>query len=530
MTNSDGLSSSMARALELARMVLGTTSPNPAVGAVVVRDGRIVGEGATQPPGGPHAEVMALRAAGEAARGATLYVTLEPCCTHGRTPACTDAILAAGITQVIVASGDPDPRVDGRGIARLKEANVVVQSGDGAAEVRRHYEPYAHHRRHQRPFVTAKFAASLDGKIAATSGHSRWVSSVETRALAHRLRPTFDAILVGVDTVLLDDPELTARPNDAVEGPQPLRVILDSKGRTPPQARALRDQSRARTLIATTAQSSADWRATIEASGVTVVVTEAEAGRVALQPLLDRLAQEYGIVSLLVEGGGRVHGSFFDAGLVNRVQAVIAPMIIGGNAATAVAGRGAGRMADAVRLYDLSVERVGEDLLISGTPVPKAPATHAVVRPAGAADHEGYCALIADPARRAEVAALLAAKLVSSARGEGNVWVAVDGERIVGGITLQYDTELSESDQLRTAALDLFFVAPEWQHHGLADRLLDSAEASAAGRNVRWLTTSMHAPRDSGCWTREEWRKHGYRYYRRAADDMLTLIKELPQA
>ena len=530
MTTTNDFSSFMARALELARAVLGTTSPNPAVGAVVVRDGRIVGEGATQPPGGPHAEVMALRAAGEATRGATLYVTLEPCCTHGRTPPCTDAILAAGITEVVVATGDPDPRVDGLGIARLRDANVVVQTGDGAAEVRRHYEPYTHHRRHQRPFVTAKFAASLDGKIAATSGDSRWVSSVETRAWAHRLRPTFDAILVGVDTVLLDDPELTARPHDAVEGPQPLRVILDSKGRTPPQARVLRDQSKARTLIITTAQSPTDWRTTMEATGATVVVTEAEAGRVALPPLLDQLAQEFGIVSLLVEGGGRVHGSFFDAGLVNRVQAVIAPMIIGGNAPTAVVGRGATRMADAVRLYDLNVERIGEDLLITGTPVPKAPATHAVVRPAGAADHEGYCALIADPARRAEVATSLTAKLACSARGEGNVWVAVDGERVVGGITLQYDTEPVERDQLRTAALDLFLIAPEWQHHGLAERLLDSAEASADGRNVHWLTTSVHALPDSGSWTREEWRKHGYRYYRRATDDMLTLIKELPLA
>ena len=184
----------------------------PRLGPFLVRGGEVVGEGATRPPGGAHAEVVAIERAGAAARGATLYVTLEPCCTQGRTPPCTDAILAAGIERVVVAMPDADPRVDGRAIAQLREAGLAVELGDGLTAARRHYEAYAHHRRTGRPFVTAKFAASLDGKIAATSGDSRWISSPETRAWSHVLRTQIDAILVGVSTVIVDDPELTARP------------------------------------------------------------------------------------------------------------------------------------------------------------------------------------------------------------------------------------------------------------------------------------------------------------------------------
>jgi diaminohydroxyphosphoribosylaminopyrimidine deaminase/5-amino-6-(5-phosphoribosylamino)uracil reductase len=361
----------MERALSLARQALGAASPNPAVGAVLVKDGRIVGEGFTQPPGGPHAEVVAIRQAGEAARGAALYVTLEPCCHHGRTPPCTEAILTAGVREVHLSHLDPDPHVNGRGKAELEAAGVSVFVGEGEKEARRINEAYLKHRTTGLPFVIAKFAASLDGKIAATSGDSRWVSGPESRRWAHRQRTVVDAIMVGVRTVLIDDPELTARPEPGEgarqadgEPRQPLRVVVDSRGRTPASARALSPP--AGTLVATTDASSEAWRREMRDAGAEVVVLPASGGRVDLGELLRHLGSR-DILSLLVEGGGELLGSFFDLGLVDKVQAIIAPMIIGGHdAPTAVAGRGARRMADALRLRDVTVERLGEDMLVTG--------------------------------------------------------------------------------------------------------------------------------------------------------------------
>jgi diaminohydroxyphosphoribosylaminopyrimidine deaminase/5-amino-6-(5-phosphoribosylamino)uracil reductase len=373
----------MERALSLARQALGTASPNPAVGAVLVKDGRIVGEGFTQPPGGPHAEVVAIRRAGEAARGAALYVTLEPCCHHGRTPPCTEAILAAGVREVHLSHLDPDPHVNGRGKAELESAGVPVFVGEGEEEARRINEAYIKHRTMGLPFVIAKFAASLDGKIAATSGDSRWVSGPESRRWAHRQRTVVDAIMVGVHTVLIDDPELTARPEPGEgarqadgEPRQPLRVVADSRGRTPASARVLqRPHGRlpARTLVATTDASSEAWRREMRDAGAEVVVLPAcraggpaSGGRVDLGELLRHLGGR-DILSLLVEGGGELLGSFFDLGLVDKVQAIIAPIIIGGQEApTAVAGRGARHMADALRLRDVAIERLGDDMLVTG--------------------------------------------------------------------------------------------------------------------------------------------------------------------
>ena len=361
----------MERALHLARQALGSASPNPAVGAVLVKDGRIVGEGFTQPPGGPHAEVVAIRQAGEAARGATLYVTLEPCCHHGRTPPCTEALLAAGVREVHLSHLDPDPHVNGQGKAELESAGVKVFVGEGEKEARRINEAYLKHRTTGLPFVIAKFAASLDGKIAATSGDSRWVSGPESRRWAHRQRTAVDAIVVGVRTVLIDDPELPARPEPG-EGArkedgtprQPLRVVADSQGRTPASARVL--QGPAGTLVATTDASSEAWRREMHDAGAEAVVLPASRGRVDLRELL-RLLGSRDILSLLVEGGGELLGGFFDLGLVDKVQAIVAPIIIGGQeAATAVAGRGARRMADALRLRDVTIERLGEDILVTG--------------------------------------------------------------------------------------------------------------------------------------------------------------------
>jgi diaminohydroxyphosphoribosylaminopyrimidine deaminase/5-amino-6-(5-phosphoribosylamino)uracil reductase len=354
------------RALELARSALGTTSPNPAVGAVIVRDGEIVGEGFTQPPPGGHAEIVALKRAGERARGATLYVTLEPCPHVGRTPPCSDAIIKAGIAEVVYAMADPDPQVDGRGQRKLEDAGIAVRVGEGEAEARRINEAYIKHRAKGLPFVVAKFAASLDGRIAAASGDSRWVSGPQTRDWAHQLRTKIDAILVGSSTVVIDDPLLTARPGDQDAERQPLRVVVDSRGRTPPMARVLTGS--ARTLVATVEAAPEPWRASLRAAGAEVVAFPAVEGRVDLMALLRELAGR-DVLSLLVEGGGVILGGFFDRGLVDKVHAIVAPMIIGAeDAPAAVAGRGAYRMADALRLRDITVDRLGDDIVVTGYP------------------------------------------------------------------------------------------------------------------------------------------------------------------
>ncbi|MSQ61132.1 MAG: bifunctional diaminohydroxyphosphoribosylaminopyrimidine deaminase/5-amino-6-(5-phosphoribosylamino)uracil reductase RibD [Dehalococcoidia bacterium] len=353
----------MARAIALGDAVLGTTSPNPSVGAVIVKDGRIVGEGATLPPGGAHAERVALAMAGEAARGAALWCTLEPCPHTGRTGPCTEAIIAAGIREVHYALDDPDALVNGGGRAALEGAGIAVYAGEGAEGARRLHEGFLHQRRTGRPLVIAKFAASLDGKIAATGGDSRWVSGPETRAWAHRMRPTLDAIIVGVETVLIDNPLLTARPEGMTGAVhQPLRVVVDSRGRTPLEAKVL--SPGASTLVATTAQAGGEWRRGVTARGAEVVELPQREGRVNLAALVDELGRR-GALQVLVEGGGVLLGGFFDLGLVDKVTAVIAPLIIGGESA-AVGGRGATRMADALRLRGVEVTRLGDDILVTG--------------------------------------------------------------------------------------------------------------------------------------------------------------------
>ena len=323
----------MARAIQLAAKADFWTSPNPMVGAIVVTsDGAVAGEGFHRRAGAPHAEAAALDAAGPAARGGTLYVSLEPCSHLGRTPPCVDAIVTAGVRRVVVAMEDPDRRVAGRGLQKLRDAGVDVQVGLLEAEARRLNEFYVKHRTTGRPFVSAKFAASLDGKIATRTGDSKWITGEEARAHAHLLRHRHDAVLVGVGTVLQDDPELSARFPGAR---QPLRVVLDSRGRTPADAR-LR-------------------------AGPHLV----DDGR-DLPGLLDRLGGME-VLSLLVEGGARVHGSFFDQRLVDRVYAYLSPTIIGGaQAPAAVGGDGAGRMVEAVRLALVETTPLGRDLLVSG--------------------------------------------------------------------------------------------------------------------------------------------------------------------
>ncbi|HEU5322131.1 MAG TPA: bifunctional diaminohydroxyphosphoribosylaminopyrimidine deaminase/5-amino-6-(5-phosphoribosylamino)uracil reductase RibD, partial [Methylomirabilota bacterium] len=358
----------MQRALELARNAPASTSPNPTVGAVIVSpDGETVGEGVTEPPPGRHAEVVALQAAGERAPGATMYVTLEPCNHHGRTPPCTQAIIDAGIAQVRYAVADPDRNVDGGGHVTLEGAGVRVVAGEGEGEARRINEAFFKHRTTGLPFVIAKFAASLDGRIAAASGDSRWVSGPETRAWSHNLRTRIDAILVGSSTVIVDDPELTARPGDRLAERQPLRIVVDSRGRVPPMARVFTGPGK--TVVATLADSPVPWRAALEAQGAEVIGLPATVdGHADPAALLQELGRR-DILTVLVEGGGVLLGGFFDRGLVDKVHAVIAPIIIGAaEAPAAVAGTGAYRMADALRLRDVTVERLGEDILVTGYP------------------------------------------------------------------------------------------------------------------------------------------------------------------
>ncbi len=359
----------MHRALELARRSLGSVSPNPAVGAVVVRRGKIVGEGHTRPPGGDHAEVIALRQAGDLAQGAELFITLEPCSRHGRTPPCTDAITAAGISRVHVGAVDPNPAQDGRGLSRLREAGVKVTVASDPSEslaASRLIGAYRKHSTTGRPFVTSKFAMSLDGKIADRFGRSRWITGESARARAHDLRAESDAILVGIGTVIADDPRLTTRDADGLpRGRQPLRVVVDSKGRVPLDAVVTSDEGR--TLIACIDMEESK-RSILAARGVDVKVLPARHGRVDLDALLDQLGSR-GVTSILVEGGGQVAGSFFDGGMVDRVAAFIAPVIVGGQSAPGpVGGDGAADIATALQLGDCSWERVGGDLLVVGYP------------------------------------------------------------------------------------------------------------------------------------------------------------------
>ncbi len=351
----------MRRALTLAAR--GRTSPNPQVGAVLVKDGQIVGEGFHRQCGGPHAEINALAHAGSSAQGADLYVTLEPCNHHGRTPPCTEAVLDAGIKRVFMGLKDPDPDVAGGGEERLREAGVEVITGVATKRCERFYEAFAVHRRLGRPHVTLKAGMTLDGKLATRTGHSRWVTGPEARRAVHRLRDRVDAILVGVGTVLADDPELTTRlPRGA--GHDPVRVIVDSRARTPAVARILcQHRSKAPTLIAHV-EAGAAAASELARPGVETYECRSHDSRVDLADLLRRLAAR-GIVSLLVEGGGEIHWAMLKAGLVDRVMFFVAPVIVGGrDAVPVVGGLGVEQMGDAFGLEELTVRHVGRDLLI----------------------------------------------------------------------------------------------------------------------------------------------------------------------
>jgi len=357
----------MEQALSLAKLALGQVSPNPAVGAVVVKDGVVVGRGYTQPPGSWHAEVVALKQAGEEARGGVVYVTLEPCCHYGRTPPCTQAIIAAGITEVHLAMLDANPLVSGRGKSELEGEGVGVYVGEHGEEAKKINEAYTKFITTGMPFVTAKFAMSLDGKIATRSGDSKWISGDEARKYVHNLRYTSDAIMAGVNTVLVDDPRLTARScgdRGGAARKQPLRVIVDGKGRTPLTARLFSEPGK--TLLALGKFAAPEEKATFARAGAELLELPLDGGLVDLEKLLKVLG-ERGITSVLVEGGGILLGSLFDGRLVDKVIAFVAPIVIGGREAkTAVGGEGVDKVVDSLKLKHVSLERLGEDLMISG--------------------------------------------------------------------------------------------------------------------------------------------------------------------
>lgn len=358
----------MSRVLALAQKGEGFTRPNPLVGALVVKDGEIVAEAYHERFGGPHAEILALEKAGEKARGAELYVNLEPCVDFPgkKTPSCTAAIIRAGIRRVVIATRDPNPQVVGRGLARLCAAGIEVVEGVLAAQAQKLNEVFFHWVTTHTPFVVLKLAMTMDGKIATTTGQARWISGPEARKKVQEMRRRYAAVLVGANTVLVDDPELTVR---ELPGPQPLRIVLDDHGRVPLGAKVFSKD--ARTLLAT-ADMPQEKEEALRAKGVEVLRLPGPDGRVDLPELLRVLAKR-SVDSVLVEGGGEVAWSFLSQGLVNKVVFFYAPMILGGRTAVpAVGGAGFSTPNLGIRLRDITLEWVGEDLCISGYPVYKA--------------------------------------------------------------------------------------------------------------------------------------------------------------
>ena len=355
----------MSRAIALAARARHSTSPNPMVGAVIVQGDRVVGEGFHRHAGGPHAEVAALRQAGTEARGATLFVTLEPCNFQGRTGACSEAVVAAGIRRVVVAHRDPYAKVNGRGIKRMRDAGIEVVVGDGEREARDLNTAWIRAVAAGRPFVALKYASTLDGKTASSTGDSRWITGERARAETHRLRAAYDAVVVGANTVLADDPQLnvrdTANPGGH-GGRQPLRVVVDGRLRTDPAARLHEVGEGGGSLVLAAGPAVASRLARFTRLGVEVEVLESP------QPggadLLGALGRR-GVSSVLVEGGGELAWSFAKAGLVDRVYAFFGPLMLGGRTApTPVGGGGFDRLAGAVQLEIVNVSRLGPDVLV----------------------------------------------------------------------------------------------------------------------------------------------------------------------
>ncbi len=355
----------MEHALALAEKARGRTSPNPLVGAVIVRKGEIVGEGYHQKAGEAHAEIHALNQAKELAEGATMYVTLEPCCHWGRTPACTEALIHAKLSNIFVAMTDPNPRVAGNGIGQLEEAGIRVQVGLCEREAKQLNEIFIKYITTQHPFVILKSAISLDGKIATASDESQWITSEASRMKGHEIRAQVDVILVGVGTVLQDNPSLTTRlPGRKDE--DPIRIVVDSHGRTPLGAKIFNSESNAGTLIAVTENTPSEKIEALESAGADVLIVEAKSGRVCLSTLMQELGHR-GITSVLIEGGGEINAAALQAGIVDKLMFFVAPKLIGGKDAPGpIGGVGIARLAEAFELRNVKITQIGVDFLIEG--------------------------------------------------------------------------------------------------------------------------------------------------------------------
>src|SRR6516165_9323114 len=352
----------MRAALALARRGLGTVWPNPAVGCVIVEERQVVGRGWTQPGGRPHGETEALRRAGDAARGAAAYVSLEPCCHWGRTPPCVDALITAGVRRVVVALEDPDPRVAGEGLRRLRAAGLDVDVGLCAEEAAEVNAGFLSRLRLGRPLVTFKLATSLDGRIAIATGESQWITGPPARERAHALRASHDAIMVGTGTVVADDPQLTCR-LPGLGHRSPVRVVIDRHLRIPPASRIIADARRVPTWVLTLRSADPGRRATFLANGVTLIdVDDDGEEQIDLAAALAALG-ERGITRLLVEGGARLAAAFFRARLIDRLVWVHAPLVIGGEGIPAIAGFDLAALADAPAFERRSMETIGDDVL-----------------------------------------------------------------------------------------------------------------------------------------------------------------------
>ena len=355
----------LLRAIELALEGRGRTSPNPMVGAVLVKGGRVIGEGVTQPPGQAHAERMALAASEEDPAGATLYVSLEPCCHHGRTAPCTDAIIEAGVARVVIASDDPTPKASGRGPGILRDEGVEVRFVDGelAETARLVNQPFRKHARTGRPLVVFKSAMSLDGKVATRSGDSQWISCEASRARAHRWRAESDAVAVGIGTARHDDPQLTSR----VEGVarQPRRVVFDSEARLPLDSRLVRGVGDVPVTVICGRAASRTAVQALEAAGVDVIVATGANEGARVESALDELGSRE-VQSLLLEGGPHLAGAFLEAGEIDEVRIFVAPFLIGGREAkTTIEGVGIQHVAAASRAVAVEVDRIEDDVLVT---------------------------------------------------------------------------------------------------------------------------------------------------------------------
>jgi diaminohydroxyphosphoribosylaminopyrimidine deaminase/5-amino-6-(5-phosphoribosylamino)uracil reductase len=352
----------MKRALHLAKKGKGRTSPNPLVGAVLVKRGRVVGEGYHAKAGEAHAEIVALQMAGREARGSALYINLEPCTHYGKTPPCAPAVIEAGVKRVVVGMVDPNPMVKGKGISTLRKAGIDVRVGTLEKECRTLNETFCKYIVKKEPFVILKVAATLDGKMATRNGDSKWISSEMSRRLVHRLRNEVDGVVVGIGTVLKDDPLLTARIRG---GRDPYRIILDSRLQIPEGSKVIGILS-SKTIIATTAVASRDKIKRLEKAGVHVLIVESKNGRVDLKPFLSKLG-EMGVMSILVEGGGHINGAFLDEGLIDKFLLFLSPRLMGDSQAMGIfTGKGAEQLKKLTAVKELRVKKIGGDILIEG--------------------------------------------------------------------------------------------------------------------------------------------------------------------